>query len=136
VSRLASVAAALAGLAACSDDIVAPGVIEVRTLPRKIAVPTSALVGEPVHVELATYGGGCASFERTDVEPASDGFDITPFDREPRDPDGCQLILRYFAHDVSLTFDTPGTKTIRVHGVRDVFPEGEMIVVPATIDVQ
>lgn len=49
---------------------------------------------------------------------------------------GCTLDIRYISHDVTLAFDTPGAKTIRVHGRRLFFPDGEKVVVPVAIAVE
>lgn len=45
---------------------------------------------------------------------------MRPLDRRliPSEGAGCILILETIAHLVTLTFDTPGVKTVTVHGRR------------------
>jgi hypothetical protein len=100
------------------DEIVELGCIEYVD-PVHIEAPASALVGEPFLVAVGTYNCGCISFERTDAELTQDGADVYPYDREDLScGPGGNLILKSFAHKVTLTFDTPGTKNIFVHGRR------------------
>lgn len=138
--------ASLASLAsACgTDDIVELGCIEYADEgPVEIAAPASALVGQPFAMTVRTYGLACVSFEGTDVELTKNEADVYPFDRRrvPGEDGGCVLLVTYFAHEATLTFDSPGTKTIRVHGRRvDCWhppcPVDEEITVPITVVVE
>ncbi len=138
---------ALASLAsACGTDdlIIELGCIDyINEGPIDIKAPTSASVGQPFVMTVRTYGLACVSMESTAVELTHDEADVYPFDRR-RIPDGngaCILLVTYFAHEATLTFDSPGTKTIRVHGRRvDCWsppcPVDEEITVPITVVVE
>ena len=109
-------------LAACTDDgedsVVEPGQLEFYDMPARIEAPTTAQVGEPVIVRLETYGDGCIEFASTEVTASATAADVRPLDRRliPGGDGGCTLILKMIAHEATLTFDTPGTKIVTVHG--------------------
>ncbi|HTL34808.1 MAG TPA: hypothetical protein VL326_16885 [Kofleriaceae bacterium] len=97
-------------------------------------------------MSVTTVGGGC--YFEDHVEVVYEGGDavVLPYDRRhiPGENEGCIQILVYPQHVASLRFDSTGTKTIRVRGIRtaelpprdsDAPGEGEVIDVPFTITV-
>ena len=78
--------------------------------------PATIVAGEPFAVMITTVGDGCTELERTDVDQTPDAIRIVPFDRHylPGNFEGCTDNLLSFAHDVTLTFETPGAKKILV----------------------
>ena len=118
---------AVIALAGCDPDhVIEPGVLNFSNQPAEIEVPSSATVGEAFVVRCTTFGDGCVSFERTDLDQAADGADVFPLDRRdiPSGNGTCPEILLQFHHDATLSFDSPGTKEIRFHG-RNVSAEGD-----------
>jgi hypothetical protein len=85
-----------------------------------IDAPQVAPVGAQIPVVITTYRGGCTSPERTDIVVAVDAVDILPYDRELL-VGNCTLKLCIEPREVFVRFDTPGAKTIRVHGLDQGF---------------
>jgi hypothetical protein len=83
-----------------------------------------------------TWGlGGCIKVEETEVDMTSDSAEIRPFNRRKLHSN-CTLDVPPIPHDVSITFDAPGTKTLRVYGIRVTPDRDETLEVPRTIIVQ
>ena len=107
----------------CTSQPTAKSVIEVGIASfsgdqaRNIAVPSSATIGAPVAVTISTEGDGCFSVDSTDVSPTSQGFLVTPYDRDliPPPGQGCTLELDYLPHQATVTFPTAGSMTITLH---------------------
>lgn len=137
---VSGVAALVVALAACSDDewVVEPGQLEFYDMPARIQAPTTAQVGERVVVRVETYGDGCIEFGLTEVTATATAADVRPLDRRliPGDDGGCTLILKAIAHEATLTFDTPGVKTVTVHGRRVNGRSDEPVAIPLMISVE
>lgn len=118
------------------DVYIEPGRILYYEEPALVDAPQTAAIGAEITVTVMTYGGGCTSIERTDVEPGPDEVLVRPFDRRDR-PDGnvCEDILRYIEHAATFTFATAGTKTIRVQGRKVATGVDEITEVPLSITV-
>jgi hypothetical protein len=88
--------------------------------PVHVAIPDSVVVGQPFTVDIRTYGDGCTSFARTQIETEIDSrttVEIKPFDRhDTRDP--CPDILQTIPHPATLQFRSPGVVQITVKGQR------------------
>ena len=129
-------------LAACGEDgwdsVVEPGYLEYYGTAAPISAPATARTGEPVVVRVDTFGGGCTDFESTEVTTSATAADVQPLDRRviPSGNGGCTLILEMITHEATLTFDTPGMKTVTIHG-RHVDSRGEQAVaIPVMISVE
>jgi hypothetical protein len=119
------------------DSVIEPGILEYFGQPAVIDVPSSAAVGELIAVNVVTYGDGCFSSERTEVVVDGERADVAPFDRRRiSDQAPCPLILLELSHGMSMTFDTPGPKTIRVHGRRVDADADEVIEIQRAVAVQ
>jgi len=112
-------------LVACGDEpgwdsVVEPSQLEYYGTTAPISAPATARAGEPVVVRVDTLGGDCTDFESTEVTGSATAADVRPLDRRliPSGNGGCTLILEMITHEATLTFDTPGTKTVTVHGRR------------------
>ena len=111
------VVAALAS--SCADNnvdvAVEPGIVG-RNYPDPV-VPSSARIGEPFTVTVTTEGGGCRRLDSTDAVVMGDTAIVTPYDAYLTYHDGtaCTLDLRPLVHEVTLTFDMAGTKTVLIH---------------------
>jgi hypothetical protein len=117
------VALALLSLAACADEdsIVELGVLAYNPYdPPRVEVPLSVAEGVALHVDVTTFGDGCVTYERTDLDIDGDVIDIFPYDRRELPPPngGCTLIGLDFDHGGAIIFKTAGAKLIRVHGRR------------------
>lgn len=109
-------------LCGCADEsVIEVGQLEIEGAGRHVVVPMDAMVNELLLIEIMTWGDGCYSFERTDVELIGDSIDVTPYDRRRLGDGVCPNILRHLDHSVTVKFETPGAKTVRVTG-RRVFP--------------
>jgi hypothetical protein len=78
--------------------------------------------------------------DSTKIEATDEGGDFTPYDRDSGSS-VCTLDLRYLPHQGLFTFETSGTKTIRVHGRRTVGngidpPRVELIEFPVQITIE
>jgi hypothetical protein len=114
-------------MSACAEDaVVEIGLLEVQGAGQQVQVPLDAVVNEPFRVELKTWGDGCFSLERTDVETTVDEVQITPFDRRKLGS-GCPTILNGFDHGQTIMFDSSGNKTVRIVGRREVGNMDEML---------
>jgi hypothetical protein len=124
-------------LGACGSDdfVVKPGIIQFYEEPMLIEAPTSVPVGSSFTVRVATFGGGCESLEDTTVELVEDGAIVTPFDRThiPGENEACTDPLLTFFHEASLSFSSPGSKIVRIHGRRVAGDIDQELEIPYTI---
>lgn len=138
--RLESTMLALGTLAlgtlALGCDGARPGTLEYYSDPVQVTVPESVSAGEPVQIEVLTYGDGCVSFARTEVQQDEGLVEIVPYDDEhhPGPGEACPLILSSIDHSVEVTLETIGTTTVLVHGQRE--PGGDSMIVERTITVE
>ena len=67
---------------------------------------------------VTTFGGACDHPDGADV--ATNGLlaDVTPYDVLPPPETICIALLRASPRSIQLTFATPGTGVVRVHGRR------------------
>ena len=84
--------------------------------PVMIDAPQVAQLGADIPVVITTYRGGCVTRDRTDIVLAVDSADIVPYDRVQLE-EACPLVLITDPREEIVRFDTPGVKTIRVHGL-------------------
>ena len=106
-------------------DVVDPeistelGAIFLANAPVRVVIPDEAVRGQPFTVDLDTYGDGCVSFSRTEIEIDADDrvVEIRPYNRHDT-RDACADVLRTIPHRATLAFGTPGTITVRVIGTR------------------
>lgn len=135
-------AAVMVALAACGEDgwnsVVEPGYLEYYGTAAPISAPPTARTGEPVVVRVDTLGGGCTDFEATEVTTSATAADVRPLDRRliPGGDGGCTQILEMIAHEATLTFDTPGVKTVTVHGRHGDSRGEQAVAIPLTITVE
>ncbi|MBA3458755.1 MAG: hypothetical protein H0T46_02260 [Deltaproteobacteria bacterium] len=103
-----------------------------------IEVPSTALAGEDFLVKVSTVGTGCMSAESMDVSVGVSDADFTPFDRRrfPGGGEACTSNIRFFLHEGWVKFETPGTKTIRIHGRRQANRAEELVEITHTLTVQ
>jgi hypothetical protein len=112
-----------------SDHALELGILEHFLEPSDIDAPSTARVGARFTVTVTTYGGGCISGPaRTDVIATADADVACP----PNVP-GNALVL---AHPITLAFETPGPKTLRVHGRRVKYYVDEDILHVRSVVVQ
>lgn len=113
--------AALVTLSACdvfeADSETDLGALLSFTDPSQLVIPGTANVGQPFIVNARTFGDGCVSFARTELEIEDQTAEIRPYDRRELDV-ACPDIMRIIEHPVTLVFNTPGTVTVRVVGMR------------------
>lgn len=135
---VATVALLLSACGTTDDSVVELGRIEFYHDPAIVEAPSSAGIGQSFVVRVMSYGGGCISPERTDVELTSDDVNIMPYDRRhiPAENEACTSELRLFPHEATLVFNVAGSKTIRIHGRRVNFDVDEKIQIPLTIIVE
>ena len=110
-----------------ADSIVEFGRLEFHDYKPMIDAPDTATVGIAFNIMIKTYGGGCISFESTEVTMSEDGADIYVYDRRriPAENEACTLELVFIPHDESLVFTTTGSKAIHIYGRRYVPPIDE-----------
>lgn len=138
VRVIATVALLLSACGTTDDSVVELGRIEFYHDPALIEAPSSAGVGQSFVVRVMSYGGGCISPERTDVELTSDEAKVMPYDRRdiPTENEACTSDLRLVPHEAMLIFNTAGSKSIRIHGRRVNFDVDEEIQIPLTVVVE
>lgn len=93
--------------------------------------------GSAFVVTITTWGGGCTSFARTEVELSETEVVVVPFDRTriPGENEKCTQFLRPIPHPTTLVFELPGDKLIRIRGL-DHERASEPLEVTRTIAVQ
>jgi hypothetical protein len=120
-------------VSACARDGIVEqiGQIQGDGAPLGIQVPDSARLGESVLITLVTYGNGCMSRGDTEISIREDDVEITPYDRRNVGTGTCPTILLEFEHDLTVVFDTAGSKRIRINGrhtgTRDGAPFDEIV---------
>jgi hypothetical protein len=137
--RLLPFALLLSACASEPESVVEIGRVVYESQGPLIEAPASASVGESVVVRVTTAGGGCISLERTETAVAIDGAVVTPYDRRKipgEEFDACTSDLVYLRHETSITFDTPGSKTISIRGRRLVMGVEESFEIPLTVSIQ
>jgi len=92
------------------------GVIDFYDDPVVIVVPEMASVGEPFEVSVRTFGNGCMSQGRTEVEAAGLTVRVTPFDIHSGQ-DYCADVLRVLEHRVIVTVAVAGVAEIMFRGL-------------------
>ncbi len=127
-------------MCACGADdqeVIELGTLEYLDQPAMIEVPRNSSVGESIRVLVTTYGGGCISFERTEIETTISGADFRPFDRRviPGEDGKCPAILRLIPHEEYVSFSSPGTQKITVRGRRIDGHENPEISIDVDVEV-
>lgn len=92
------------------------GVIDFYDDPVVIIVPEMASVGGPFEVSVRTFGNGCVSRGRTEVEAAGLSVRVTPYDIHSGQK-YCTDILRVFEHRAVVTVTEAGVAEILVRGL-------------------
>lgn len=100
-----------------------------------LTVPASAHVGESFEVQVITAGSsGCTQVARTTVTSNASGTLIAPYNRQPTGSGfACTAVISSVLHRVTLTFSTPGTKTIWLRARN--FDTGEVIHLSAVVTI-
>ena len=81
-----------------------------------LSAPDTVGAGHAFTVTVTTSGkSSCWQFDETRVSRSATRVIITPFDRE-RTGGMCGMATREIAHEARITFSTPGTATIVIHG--------------------
>jgi hypothetical protein len=73
--------------------------------------------GLSASVTVVSFGGGCHSAYDTLVSVNGSTAHVFPYDAYPEGAQHCARLLRYLGHRVLVEFDTPGEKTVVVHGL-------------------
>jgi len=99
-----------------------------------LVVPDTAYVGVPFLATVITFGGACDHSDGSDVLTSGLLADVTPYDLLPPPETICIAVLRASPRSIELTFATPGTGVVRLHGRRfgggDVTLQREVVVRP------
>ena len=123
VIRLIALMSALtAGLTACNalfgdgdGERREIGVIDAGTSTDALVMPDTVQAGVPFAITVTTFGS-CLRPDGVDIHVAGATADITPYDITLGSGVVCPAILVDFPRSVTLSFDTPGTATVRLHG--------------------
>lgn len=99
-------------------EVVVPATIDFYHYRVVIEVPASVWRGEAIEILVRSYGGGCTSFERTDVSVVGRTVTVEPMNREVRGRP-CTEQLVVIDHTATVTFDSPGTVTVVVKGLKE-----------------
>jgi hypothetical protein len=100
----------------------------------RIEAPATVRAGEPFRVRVVTIGAAlCWQPDGAVVEREGMTARITAWDRVPDEMELCALALGELPREVTLTFDSPGTATIRLVG-RRVFGPGMERSEPLTLE--
>lgn len=81
-------------------------------------LPDTVAAGTSFAVTVTTFGGACDRADGTDVTTTGSMADITPYVLLPPRETNCIALLVTSPRSVTLTFATPGTGIVRVHGRR------------------
>lgn len=116
---------ATTALVACSsatgpdEPDLSLAIIQAGELELLVTVPASVTAGEEFTVVARSYGlDSCWAQGTTDLSLDVDGAVLKLYDRppDPSAPTGCRPAVQDFDHTVSLSFASPGVKTIEVWG--------------------
>lgn len=84
-----------------------------------VEVPATVRAGEPLTVQVVTFGNGCNAVGGTDVVVRALEADVLPWDLDhSSEKVDCPDLLRTFRHSATVRFEQPGTATVRVNGRR------------------
>ena len=114
----------LLGAAAGCKAVVEPGtrrvigVIESGTGVQPLLLPDTVAAGASFAVTVTAFGGACDQDDGTDVTTTGLIADVTPYVLLPPPETICIAVLRASPRSVALTFATPGTGVVRLHGRR------------------
>lgn len=130
-------------LVACDHSTTAPSPsddpayisMSISSLPL-VSVDAPPHAGQPFVLTINSFGSdGCWSKSRTDLDTTRSPMVITPYNRYTGGPNvGCAAVIVRIPHTVTLTFATPGDKTVIVRG-RDFGGNGGVVNLPAVIEV-
>ena len=99
-----------------------------------LVVPDTVSVGVPFLATVTTFGGACDHPDGSDASTTGLLADVTPYDLLPPPETICIAVLRASRRSIELTFATPGTGVVRLHGRRfgggDVTLQRELVVRP------
>ena len=100
-----------------------------------LTAPDTVTAGEEFEITIATFGGGCETVGDTAVVVSAAGADVWVYDfTTATQPEvACEDILRRLTHTVTLRFDQPGERVLRVWG-RRVGPETPGLGVPTVLE--
>lgn len=100
---------------ACEEDEANPQDYDVaETVVVQAEIPTTATVNELLTLNLWFPGGGCYSFDRSEINRDGNAIEISLFSRTSRKP--CTYEAGYELANVKLMFDEPGAYTVRIKG--------------------
>ncbi len=100
-----------------ADHETVLGAVFFHSNPPSVIIPDTVQAGTPFTVTVRTFGDGCYSFARTEIEMDGMAAEIRPYDSRKTDV-ACPEILLTIEHTATLRFDTPGLATVRVVGRR------------------
>lgn len=118
-------ALAVAGCTDSAQFVIEPGQLIYFEQGARISMPDGARVGDGIDVSVTTYGNGCVEHYSTEVDLAGDTVEVAPFDVRDLGSSICTTELAGIQHSVTLRFETPGAKLVRVHG-RQVTEAGDV----------
>ena len=104
--------------------------------PDGVEVPATVRAGEPLHVTVTTYGGGCVAEDTTAVVVHGNMADVVPYQRiyQPKEHEACTMELRINHRQVDVMFAAPGIATVWVYGRGR--PDGSLISVLRQVSVE
>lgn len=101
----------------------------------EVDVPATVRAGEPLTVQVVTFGNGCNTAGGTDVVVRGLEANVLPWDLDhSSEKVDCPDLLRTFRHSATVRFEQPGAATVRVNGRR--LPGDEAVVVTRTVTIQ
>jgi hypothetical protein len=93
------------------------GTVFFHSNPVAVNIPDTVTAGTPFTVTIRTFGDGCYSFARTEIEFDDREAEIRPYDFRKTEG-ACADIFLAIDHSVVLQFGSQGAATVRVVGLR------------------
>jgi len=97
------------------------GVIQFYGDTTVVYLPASAMVDSAFSVRFHTFGGGCVSAGRTDMELEEGRATLIPIDKDSG-ANLCTDELRFLQHEAQVRFRSPGSATVVLQGASE--PDG------------
>jgi heat shock protein HslJ len=122
---------------AAPGAVLVPGILDFNAADSQpvVTTPENVVTGEDFEVTITTFGSGCEAAGPASAIQTLEGATIFVYDETTATHPGvvCTTILKQLPHTVTLRFDEPGEKLLRIWG-RRMAPEAGPLGEPTVIE--